>query len=640
MVGKPLTVLIYIAIGLLIAFWPILLHCLLRDRGQMHPVSGKSFALPPAWQKIRFIAFSYSWIPAAIVGLLIGCTLPWWRTTYSDISLTEGAVYIAIVSTALALLSGQLQRATPGQRPTGWRWAILILAAVISIVLGFSTGAISQPQVLVVAWHHWSAFIGPSELMLSGARIFHDFPAQYGFGVTSLIAASCNGNCWLSFYYIVAASTTMFALAVLYIVWAANVRSLAAFCVLLAIVLVVCFFWNAYPPLVSSPGEVPSVGGLRFLPAIALVAGLIWVDRSSATAAHWATFGHIAFGVGALWSPEFLFFAGYVWAPYFIWRRCTEAAPGRILAAVTRATIQLAAVMIVILVGFLAIYWFLYGIFPSVSAYLAYMLYPPGELPIDPKGPVWFTIGAIALGMISTTQLLFSKSDDTDLRKNILVLLLGYATLLYCMGRSHSNNFLNIAPFSVLILANVMVSRLPLFLRGISAGMLVSLLGWLSIFGWSAWIATIEANRVLEFEPRKLVASLSYARPDTAEIVKQNFNVKTAVDDFSEISAAISRIKTVSTEPVSVMDGNYLLRPTALPEVWSAFHVPGNYYFMPSAWRRTFLKNTRDRLRQSGWLIVRLNMPAEWVDDVLSAYDMTEEIEFGTYRALHLQPRS
>ena len=92
------------------------------------------------------------------------------------------------------------------------------------------------------------------------------------------------------------------------------------------------------------------------------------------------------------------------------------------------------------------------------------------------------------------------------------------------MGRSHSNNFLNVAPFSVLILAEVLASRLKVIFKAITVGMLVSLLGWVSTFGWSAWTATIETQRLLEFQPRQFISSFSFERPDSADAIIETFH--------------------------------------------------------------------------------------------------------------------
>lgn len=636
MVGKPFTVLVYLVIGLLIAVWPIAAQWARQSGYEPARALRRLAERPWAAGRVRRFIGSYSRTGALILGLLIGSTLPWWRASYTKISITEGCVYGVVIFLSLILLAPQLRSAPISEGPSRWRWIPLTIVVLFFFVLSFTTGILAQPEVLMTSWHHWGAFIGPSELMLSGARIFHDFSAQYGFGPTLLIAASCGENCWLGMHYVVAATTMFFASAVLYIVARSNVGSLGAYCVLLATVLAVCFLWSAFPPVLASPREFPSVSGLRFLPAILLVTALVWADSYPSLSRHWATIGHAAYAIGALWSPESLFFVSVVWWPYFIWRYCADANPRQFPGAIAQAVAILLVVCTAILLGFLTIYRQMYGVFPSAGAYLAYMLYPPGELPIDPKGPIWFSATAIVLGVISTSQLLFGGGKRADIHRNFLVLLLSYATLSYCMGRSHSNNFLNVLPFTAMVLVNVLTARLHVFFRAIAAGMLVSLLGWLSVFGWNLWAATIEANRVLEFQPRQLVASFSFADAPTA--LSKYLDI-TGAEDFKIISRAISEIRASSNDPIEVVDNRYLVLPTSPPQVWAAYHGPVNFYFMPREWRLRFLMNTRDRLGRSGWLIISHAFAPEWLEDFQSAYVTTQELDFGSYHALHFSPR-
>jgi hypothetical protein len=68
-------------------------------------------------------------------------------------------------------------------------------------------------------------------------------------------------------------------------------------------------------------------------------------------------------------------------------------------------------------------------------------------------------------------------------------------------------------------------------------------------------------------------------------------------------------------------------------------HEPANYYFLPREWRQTFLQRTAVQLHRGGWLVVQKSLPARWIDDFQSAYSIAEDLNFGTYRALHLVPR-
>ena len=129
---------------------------------------------------------------------------------------------------------------------------------IIAVVMSFTTGVLSTPEIKITAWHHWGAYIGPAELALSGARIFYDFPAQYGFGPTLLIASACGNNCWIAMYFIAGGAALAFALLGFFIISGLPVRTLAALGVIVGATAVGCLLWVAYPPLVSSALVAPS----------------------------------------------------------------------------------------------------------------------------------------------------------------------------------------------------------------------------------------------------------------------------------------------------------------------------------------------------------------------------------------------
>ena len=338
MVGKSFAVLIYLLCGAMIASWPIMVQWALQyENGPLRDLQ-RWIEKPAVESNVGTLLVRYSWPSGIICGLLIGSTLVWWPASYASISIPQYSVYGLIVVFASVLLVPCHRPLMSAQHRAGWRKLLVVVAILISLLLSFSTGIMQQPSAMLTSWHHWGAFIGPSEMMLSGARIFYDFPAQYGFGPTSLIAMSCGDNCWLGMYFVVATTTLLFSLAILYVVATTNVRRLGTYAVLLVVTVLVCFFWDAYPPFVSSPRVAPSVSGLRFLPAIAMVAVLIWIDRTPRLAPFWVPLGHALYALGSLWYfTKSLFFVGYVWWPYFLWRQCAQAPRDQFVRKLLRA---------------------------------------------------------------------------------------------------------------------------------------------------------------------------------------------------------------------------------------------------------------------------------------------------------------
>ena len=238
-----------------------------------------------------------------------------------------GEIFVyGIIITACLLALGREAGADDGRRVnTTSKWAVIAFAGLVAVVMSFTTGVLSTPEIKITAWHHWGAYIGPAELTLSGARIFYDFPAQYGFGPTLLIASACGNNCWIAMYFIAGGAALAFALLGFFIIQrpagqnpggARHDRRRNRLGFLL---------WVGYPPLVSSALVTPSITGLRFLPVLALVAMMMWSEGDAKLQPHWTKFGFAIFAVGALWSPESLFMSSFAWGPYYCLRRMAGA---------------------------------------------------------------------------------------------------------------------------------------------------------------------------------------------------------------------------------------------------------------------------------------------------------------------------
>jgi len=627
MLDKPFTVASYLAIGLLIALAPIVAQYR----------SAPATRLARDGVGISHGMRCWAWITGCGCGLIVATVLPWWRAISSGASLREIFAYCIITTASLFALSREMNANENRRVSVRSKWVIGALAGSVAVAMSFGTGIISMPPFIFVAWQHWGAYIGPAELVLSGARILYDFPAQYGFGPTLLIAAACGSNCWISMYFIAGGTALAFALLGFFIASNVTIRNLATFCMIIGAIAASFLLWVAYPPLVSSAVVMPSGAGLRFLPVLALVAMLTWSEGESRLQPHWTKLGFCFFALGALWSPESFFMSSFVWGPYYCIRRMAGKPRKQLTQVLLKSISALLLAAIGMLVVFVAIYRLHFDVYPTLSAYLAYILFPPGPLPINPGGPIWFYLAALVLGAWLSRQLFHVGGNSRAFRRSLLLLMLSYVSLSFALGRSHDNNFLDLIPYSALIISSVVASQLTLFPRGMAAGMLASLLGLTSLFGWSVWSVTIKSRRLLEFNPYKFVASLSYENPVTAADLA--VYCWPSLCTPADAGRALFQIRQSSAEPTTMLDGAFVLLPSTPPAAWSAMNDPVNYYSLPREWRQTFLQRTADRLHQGGWLIVQRSLPARWVDDFQSAYSIVEQLDFGTYRALHFEPQ-
>ena len=259
-------------------------------------------------------------------------------------------------------------------------------------------------------------------------------------------------------YWVVATANVLFAGGLLFIAGRSAIATPWVAAVALASVIMTCAFWIAYPPHVGSPLSTPSTGGLRFLPVVLLVCVLMLSETNRWAARHWMTLGSSFFAIGAAWSPESLFYVAFVWGPYLCARRMAASTDGertgRFVGSVSIIALTLAGVLLVLL----AVYRFGYGVWPSPSAYLAYFLYTPGPLPVSWRGPVWYILAGLGLGVTAVMASRRVDGETAAFRQLLLVLLLAYATVSYALGRSHDNNFLNLLPFISVLLLFVLAS--------------------------------------------------------------------------------------------------------------------------------------------------------------------------------------
>lgn len=583
---------------------------------------------------------------AVLVGLVIAATLPWWRRdpgSALNLSWIELTVFSVIATSTLWILKTDKDKL---ESPTRYCSISVIQIGVfvaIAVILSFATGIFHNTEPLLTAWHHWGAYIGPSELLLTGAKLFRDFPAQYGFGPTVLIASVCGKSCWGGMYFIVGFATLLFTLLISAIALGNNKQSLPQRGLILLLVILCCFFWTSYPPNASTAMITPSVSGLRFLPVLALVALLLWIDRRENNQPYPAILGHMAWAAAALWSPESAFYATFVWWPYYLFLRGANVDDNRTRTIeLLRALGILLAVLVALILCFQVSYWLVYQTTPSIYGYFAYAQNPPGPMPINAKGAVWFFIVVMSLGTVANWQTFRQSGNSPAFRCGFLHSLLAFGTFSYYLGRSHDNNILNLLPFLLLVLLNVRATTIPeSWRRGVAVALLASLLGWISVFGWGIWRNIVESGEVLEFNPAGFRQALSYENPDTARrLVSRSLTYKIDAGLPEDAARAISRIRHNFGEPATVLDYSMNLASTIPGSAWSAIHGPANFPYIPSVHRREFLQRTANTLKRSGWLVVDKKFPAaEWLDDFDSAYTRTQELDFGSYYAIRYAPR-
>jgi hypothetical protein len=560
----------------------------------------------------------------AFLTICVSSTIPWWERQdghliISNIKLLFFSLLTLLFIRLFSVKTAANKHINNSKVLTAWIAGYVIIAAILS----FSTGILHDTQAFRTLWHHWGAYIAPSELLLSGAKIFNDFPVQYGFGPTILIAKLCGNDCWQAMYYIVGFSNLVFSVLIAVMAFTFSRDRWGERLAVMTICLAVCFLWTAFPPHACLPLVTPSVMGLRFLPAVILTTYLFF-NKDVESSKLRKTIAHILWAMGALWSPESAFYVTFIWWPYylFIQQNSTSSRTKTLF----RSALSLLSIAISLVVTFCIVYKFVYSQYPSLYGYIVYAIHPPGSMPINYRGGILFFLLALFIGTSSLLLNWYRENDTIAFRRGFLIQLLCYSVLSYFLGRSHDNNLLNLMPFLFLLLFYTITTTDSVILSKSSVVLLSTFIGWLALFGWHPWNTTFKENKLLEFNS-KLFNDRFYHN-DMRFGISQN------------VIRAIDYIDINYGEPMTVLDSLFCLKPSIPPKVWSAIHDPANYVFIPSLERRRFLCNTAKKLNRAGWLVVDKKFLAdEWLADYDFVYIRTNYIDFGTYYAIRYTPK-
>ena len=292
--------------------------------------------------------------------------------------------------------------------------------------------------------------------------------------------------------------------------------------------------------------------------------------------------------------------------------------------------------------AFVAIYWISYHELPDPVVWLAYILYAPSFAPLNSRGPIWWYAAVLILGTAALFQSYKDGGNSIAFKRSFLVLLLAYGVLAYCMGRGVDNNFLNLMPFTLLVLLSAFTANLPFCLRAVSAGMLASMIGWMAIFGWGIWQVDRKAGRLFEFAPTKVMQSFSFLSPEGRLQLKNQYKyIDVPAGNPDDVAHAIEVITHRSGEPVAVIDHSYLADENGPAGAWTAFHPAGNYAFFPKEWRVKFLARVENRLHKSGWVLIDKTLDTgDWLADYQSVYILAGEEDFNSYHGYHFVPKA
>jgi len=336
--------------------------------------------------------------------------------------LCAAALAVAAVVFAFIMREPRFAKKTPRNIIT----ALAGLAAVAAFLL-WTVNVRSWTSFGTV--HNWGVFIDAAERTAKGFVPLFDFPLQYGFGPLVMTLAGCAiGGCWSGFYVSMTILSILYFVVILLVLRQSAMRKEAFGCGLdIVVALLATTLWIGVPWNGFQVNPTPSVGGVRFLPMAAMILALF---------RGWNRGAYAILAASVWWSPDALVMNTLLLGGHELFRLRVHQAILRIVA-----TILAAGAM------FVSVYVAIWHIFPDPLAYLEYLIHVPGAMAPPVDGSMWILFGAFLLGIYC----LGTEEDLEERRRHLLALYGLLGASLYCLGRSHSQNFVNVMPYLVIV---------------------------------------------------------------------------------------------------------------------------------------------------------------------------------------------
>ena len=559
-----------------------------------------------------------------IAALLLFAPVTWWAP---NLRLGPAA---AVLFVLLGVAAGYLPRLGAAETSNNEQTSILptmAVALLVGLAVGLLTAPFGSQEPIYFAWHHWGAYLAPVEAWLAGGLPYRDFPIQYGIGPTALLAAVCGSDCWRGIY-----GTTIVANALYFSVLAGCAAILAAGrsrglrWLSLGALWCASFIWTAFPADLGSTAMTPSVAGLRFLPIALLLLYILSAERSGKKR-DWI--GHAIWLCDLFWSPEGAFFGTLIWWPYLAVRDASGASTSRerwmaLLRGALRGVIALVAGLALLSLAI----WLLSEGAARPTDFLAYILYPPGPLPIDPVGTVWLALAAILLAL----QALIGGGGSKGGR-SLYACLLGFlAAGTYYLSRSHDNNILNLFPLLVILLIASIKRNEPAdgssFGESFARTVLAAMVAFIAAAGWMSWSEGAKKEGLLNIGPSQLVDHFAAREGTRPQMLS------------TDALRGLAYLRSRNAGAIVLLDENRLIPSHAVGEGWTGVNNAANFEPLPRALITRFVCRGAEAYRRDGWILVDERKYSAWVPMFEAGYQISEQAGFGAYRAYHLSPRS
>lgn len=584
------------------------------------------------WTILLLIPFARqgSWtLIGGAAALMMFDSAVWWQT---EISWWKVIAFAGIVMAVAPLYRVDPMQPLPTEASplsTPAKTGALLAAFVgLGIMMGLFTGTLNSWSAGQTAWHHWGAFVSPVESWLAGGVPFRDFPVQYGIGPTALIAGTCGDNCWRATYWVTVLMNAAQFAALMWCVLlltegqARRFRLLAALAMFCA-----AYLWTGFAQDWANSVFTPSVSGIRFLPATALLLHILLCEHRGQNR-DWR--GHLIWLIAMIWSMESAGFASLLWWPYLALRASAgiENRAALFKTVVAYALIGLGAVLAVAGAMLLA-YRAAYGFWIDGESFFAFLNNVPLSLPVNPTGPIWLALAIISIAMLAALRLGGSQKG----RQVFACLALLMATGSYYVSRSHDNNVLNLFPFLILVVLSVLAAkasdaqdRESQFFSGFARAFLASMIAFVSLFQFESWKESVQAGAVADVGPESLIARFEGRNSHANKIIANDATV------------AIDAIRATSPDHILLFDKDKVMISQKPGTTWTGANNLAITWLLPDDQIDKLVAQGAKSYRRPGWIVASKEF-ADLAKPYFNHYDVIEERTYGSYVAYHLKPR-
>jgi len=575
--------------------------------------------------------------PRAMVGsaaaALIVSALAWWLLTISVEPLQRWLTAGVCLTMALMARNCSFETLLPAG-PTKARGRELLIPLglfVLALCAALLTGSLNESGSAYLAWHHWGAYISPVISLISGAVPYRDFPVQYGMGPTLLLTAACQGNYWSALFWAAAVANASLLAA---FGWIAVVltRNMGAFTRALALAGLVAatLMWTGYPISWLNPVATPSVGGLRFLPLALIAAAVATFEDGEQTGykvplAAMAA-GHALWLVSLAWSPETGFFATSVWWPWLAIRRADQQSEqsGKWRTLVVYGVLAVLAYL-ASHAALALLFRAAFGYWVSPAEFLYYQLNPPGRLPIDGLGSIWFAVTVFVFACLG-----IARSTDRSRRRTLYALALsGWAAFSYFISRSHDNNIINLLAWFLLTMLAAQRALPSDLSAGFLRGTLAGIIGLVASFHFPAWSVHPDTTQIagLQIGPTAVIDRFK-ADPNDPHLVIPR-----------DAATLYSNLRREGARGIVLLDWERIMLDPLPAEQWTLINNGANFQPLPQSEISRFAARGAAMYKRGGWLIIGNDYVPRWLPAISRAYVVTKRRSLGGYTAYLMMPR-